>query len=66
MNIRYSDARARAIRAGATVDELVAEEERQARQRPAIRKATAQALQMHSWHNTKDDWVRLAGALAAR
>jgi hypothetical protein len=24
------------------------------------------ALQMHPWHNTRDDWTRLAGALLAR
>lgn len=30
---------------------------------PVFKRNMIRALQMHSWHNSADDWARLAGAL---
>jgi hypothetical protein len=30
---------------------------------PIFKRNMIRAIQMHSWHNTADDWARLAGAL---
>lgn len=65
--MKFSDACDRAFAHGATPLEI---EQSALRQRASVRSVATRnmikALQMHSWRNTRDDWVRLAGALLAR
>jgi len=65
--MKQADAIAHAINAGATMSEI---EESAIRQRASCRSVPSRnmvrALSMHTWHNTKDDWIRLSGALRAR
>lgn len=65
--MKFKDARQRALDAGASdarIDQYRAGFDRQGRGVPV--KNMIRALQMHSWHNSADDWARLAGALAPK
>lgn len=59
-----SAARAKALAAGATEAEIDAETEHQRRRHKTVRQNMIFALQVHPFRNTREDWVRLAGALA--
>lgn len=65
MNTR--EALDRAIAAGATLDDVKREAVQQARHVGSTPfNNMIIALQMMTWHNSRADWVRLAGALRAR
>jgi hypothetical protein len=50
---------------GATLDDIAREAELQRRQRGTVpHRHMIRALSLHPWNNTRDDWVRLAGALS--
>jgi hypothetical protein len=62
----FREARQRAIQAGATdhdIDKAHLAVKRGAYGPRTIVNNMTKALQMHSWCNTAQDWVRLAGAL---
>jgi len=63
----YKEATACAIGAGATLADVTHETARQRRHvGSAPQRNMIKALQLSPWHNTRDDWTRLAGALGAR
>lgn len=65
--MKFPEARQRALDAGASeadVDRYRASFDRRGRGVPE--RNMIRALQMHSWHNSADDWARLAGALAPK
>ena len=67
MGISKKDAIAKAIETGSTqaeIDRQAANYVRQVGSTPFKNMITA--LNMHSWHNTPDQWERLAAALTAR
>ena len=65
--MKYQEAMTYAIRAGATEPEIAAEAQRQERHVGTVpQRNMIKALTMCSRLNTRDDWVRLAGALRAR
>jgi hypothetical protein len=65
--MKLRDAYDKAIAAGATIEEIRAEFEHAKRHRGTVpQRNMIRALQMMAWQNTKNDWVRLAGALAAQ
>ena len=57
----------KAIASGATLADVINEARLQARHVGSTPfKNMIRALQMMTWYNTKEDWVRLAGALRAQ
>lgn len=65
--IKKQEAIDKALSAGATVADIEREQVTQARQVGTVPfNAMIRAINMHSWHNTRQDWTRLAGALSAR
>jgi hypothetical protein len=50
---------------GFTREEIAAEAERQKRTNPQFRNNMIRALQLHPWSNSREEWLRLAGALNA-
>lgn len=62
--MKYQEALARALEAGASVEEVEASARKQDRQRGSIpHRNMIVALQFHPHLNEREDWVRLAGAL---
>ena len=58
---------AKAIEAGADIEEIEAEAAKLVRQVGSVPfKNMIVALQLMPWFNSKDDWVRLAGAMMAK
>lgn len=63
----YVQAAARAFKMGATEADIEAEAQRQARHVGTVPfNNMVRALNLHPWHNDRDQWTRLAGALLAR
>ena len=65
--ISKKDAITKAIAAGATQEEIDRQATNYVRQVGSVPfKNMIRALNFHPWHNTVDDWTRLAAALTAR
>lgn len=65
--LTLKEATARAIAVGASPDDIADSARHQSRHVGTIPFANMiRALNMLPWRNTRDDWTRLAGALAAR
>lgn len=65
--ISKKDAIANAIAKGGTLSEIDRQASNYVRQVGTVPfNNMIRALNMHSWHNTVDDWTRLAAALTAR
>lgn len=64
---KVQEAIQRALASGATVADIESETALQLRQVGTVPfNHMIRALNLHSWHNTRQDWTRLAGALSAR
>ena len=63
----YKEATARAIAAGASPVDIACETAHQRKHAGSVpQRNMIKALQLLPWHNTCDDWTRLAGAVGAR
>jgi hypothetical protein len=61
------EATERALAAGATLDMIQREYEVALKRHGTVpQRNMIRALQMCTWHNTADDWARLAGGLKAQ